>query len=242
MWCYCKSLLCKLGYCCKQSYVTVAEYIDGLSYWQSEMSWIRYKICCQTFFSFIASQIIMIFSGIARILMRRHGWSGISRVYGAWDMLMCFLPSPPLISGVQRYDSLKILWSYICMQVSFIKFLIQKSAPWKLKWVCLETLVSSHPVNAGCTFIEMSQIEIKYDYDVIRDNSELSPFEFWDPFWRFFGAGTWGKCPPPSHYDSAWVHDDEFIQQWKTYNIFLINCRNNGFKFFATAGCNMYSK
>jgi hypothetical protein len=54
----------------------------------------------------------------------------------------------------------------------------------QVKVFCLETLVSSRPVNAGCSFIETSQIENKYDYDIIRDNSEFSLLEFWDPFWR----------------------------------------------------------
>jgi hypothetical protein len=44
----------------------------------------------------------------------------------------------------------------------------------KVKAFCLETFVSSRPVNAYCSFIEMSQIENKCTYDIIKDNSEFN--------------------------------------------------------------------
>lgn len=50
-------------------------------------------------------------------------------------------------------------------------------------------------MNADYNFIVMSQIENKYDEDIIGDRSKLRPLEFWDPFGRLFGAGARGKCP-----------------------------------------------
>jgi hypothetical protein len=94
---------------------------------------------------------------------------------------------------------------------------------------CLETLVSSRPVNAGCSFIETSQIKNKRDYTIIRDNGELSLPEFRDPFWRPLGDGAQGKWPPrhapryaTARTHSARVHDDEVIQKCLFVCLFIV--------------------
>jgi hypothetical protein len=46
---------------------------------------------------------------------------------------------------------------------------------------CLKTYVSLRPLNANCSFMEKSQNESKYDYDIIRNSNEFSLLEFLDP-------------------------------------------------------------
>jgi hypothetical protein len=65
------------------------------------------------------------------------------------------------------------------MQLNFTTLSKQKINNIQVKIFCLvEPLVSSRPVNADFSSIEMSQMENKYDYDIIRDNSEFSLLEF----------------------------------------------------------------
>lgn len=69
----------------------------------------------------------------------------------------------------------------------------------------MEILFSLHPVNAGCSLIETSQIENKYDYDTNRNDIGFSLLEVWDPLWRPFGADAPAKRPSP-HHTTAWAH------------------------------------
>jgi hypothetical protein len=107
-----------------------------------------------------------------------------------------FSPPLPLLTGVRGITPENFLKLHMHAG-EFYNIFNTKINTMQVKVFCLETLVSSRPVNAGCSFIETSQIENKYDYDIIRDNSEFSLLEFWDPFWRPLGAGARGKCPPP---------------------------------------------
>lgn len=92
------------------------------------------------------------------------------------------------------------------MQVNYTTFFNAKSATCKSRFFWLETLVSSCPINAGCSFIGTLQTENKYDYEIFRDITEFSLLQFWDPFLRPLGVGARGKCPTPT-YRYATTHE-----------------------------------
>jgi hypothetical protein len=61
----------------------------------------------------------------------------------------------------------------------------------QIKVLCLETLVSSRPVNADCSFNETSPIENKYD---VIMQSEIAVSSVYLNFGIHFGAPPSGNC------------------------------------------------